>query len=109
MKRMGWVIYLRPEKKEEYLALHTDVWPGVLKTIKECGIKNYTIFLREPENLMFGFFEYHGSDYEADMAKMAADETTQKWWALTDPCQLPLSSSKKSEQWGPMREVFHCD
>lgn len=109
MIRMGWVIHLRPEKKDEYLTLHADVWPGVLDKIKECNIRNYTIFLREPENLMFGAFEYHGSSFEDDMARMAADPITQDWWALTDPCQLPLCTAEPTEQWAPMREVFHCD
>ena len=36
-------------------------------------MRNYTIFLREPENLLFGYFEYHGQDWAADSAKMAAD------------------------------------
>ena len=109
MQRMGWVIYLKPEKKQEYLDLHADAWPGVLKKISDCNIRNYTIYLREPENLMFGSFEYHGENFEDDMAKMAADETTKKWWALTDPCQTPLESAAPNEQWAPMREVFHCD
>lgn len=109
MKRMGWVIYLKPEKKQEYLDLHAAAWPGVLKMIRDSNIRNYTIYLREPENLMFGTFEYHGSDYEKDMAKMAADETTQKWWALTDACQAPLESAAAGEQWAPMQEAFHCD
>ncbi len=109
MKRMGWVIYLKPEKKQEYLDLHTNAWPKVLNMISECNIRNYTIYLREPENLMFGSFEYHGANFVEDMGKMAADETTKEWWALTDPCQTPLESTAPNEQWAPMREVFHCD
>ena len=40
-------------------------------------MRNYTIFLREPENLLFGYFEYHGDNWAADAAKMAADPKTQ--------------------------------
>jgi L-rhamnose mutarotase len=36
-------------------------------------MKDYTIFLREPENLLFAYWEYHGHDWAADAAKMAAD------------------------------------
>jgi L-rhamnose mutarotase len=109
MQRMGWVIRIRPEKIAEYKALHAAVWPGVLAMIKECGIRNYTIYLREPENLLFAHFEYHGHDFAADMARMAQDETTRRWWALTDPCQQGLESRKEGEWWAAMNEVFHSD
>lgn len=109
MQRMGWVIGIRPEKIAEYKALHAAVWPEVLATISACGIRNYTIYLREPENLLFAHFEYHGADFAADMARMAADETTCRWWKLTDPCQQALDSRKQGEWWASMIEVFHSD
>lgn len=109
MKRMGWVIRVRPEKIAEYKTLHAAVWPAVLDRISACGIRNYTIYLREPENLLFAHFEYHGEDFEADMARMAHDEATRRWWTLTDPCQDGLASRKEGEWWAPLVEVFHHD
>lgn len=109
MKRLGWVIRIKPEKIDEYKELHANAWPEVLEKISECNIRNYTIFLREPENLLFGMYEYHGDDFEADMARMAEDPATRRWWALTDPCQEPLGSRAPDEWWVPMEEVFHHD
>lgn len=109
MQRMGWVTQLKPGAIARYRKLHVDAWPSVLETITACNIRNYTIFLREPENLLFAAFEYHGGDYESDMARMKADPVTQEWWQLTDPCQQPLSSASSSEIWSPMIEVFHHD
>ena len=109
MQRMGQVIGLNAEKVEEYKRLHAAVWPDVLAMISECNIRNYSIFLKEPENLMFAYFEYHGTDFAADMAKMAADPTTQRWWSVCMPCQQPLDSRKDGEWWAGMEEVFHCD
>jgi L-rhamnose mutarotase len=109
MKRMAQIIRLRPEKMAEYNELHAAVWPDVLACIARCNIKNYSIFLREPENLLFAYFEYHGTDYAADMEKMKEDEATQRWWVLTDPCQEPLETRKPGEWWAPAREVFHTD
>ena len=107
MKRYGSVIKLRPEKREEYKELHANVWPDVLKMIHECNIRNYSIYYKD--GLLFSYFEYHGDDYEADMAKMAADPVTQSWWKLTDPCQEPLATRKPGEQWASMDEYFHVD
>jgi len=107
MKRYGMLIKVRPEKFDEYKELHANPWPGVLKTIHDCNIRNYSIYLKD--GFLFGYYEYIGDDYAADMAKMAADPVTQEWWKHTDPCQEPLSTRKEGEWWATMEEVFHCD
>ena len=112
VKRYGNVIGLRPEKLEEYKELHADVWPGVLKTIKDCNIHNYSIYLGELEEgkyYLFSYFEYTGDDFKADMDRMAADPTTQKWWEFCEPCQAPIPTRKEGEWWASMEEVFHCN
>ena len=107
MRRYGHVIKVKPEKLEEYKRLHAAVWPDVLKMIRECNIRNYSIFYRD--GYLFSYFEYIGDDYEADMAKMAADPVTQKWWELCKPCQVPLETCAPDEWWAVMEEVFHTD
>ncbi|MGQ7846124.1 L-rhamnose mutarotase [Granulosicoccus sp. 3-233] len=109
MQRMGMVIGLNADKVAEYKRLHADVWPGVLAKISECNIRNYTIFLKEPENLLFAYWEYHGSDFAADAALMAADPETQRWWSVCKPCQNPLETRKEGEWWAMMEDVFHLD
>lgn len=109
MRRMGMVIGLKPEKIAEYKDLHANAWPEILDQISACNIRNYTIFLHEPENLLFGYWEYHGDDFGDDAAKMASHPKTKEWWALTDPCQTPLESRADSEWWSMMEEVFHHD
>ncbi len=112
MKRYGMVIRLRPEKIEEYKKLHAAAWPDVLKMVTQCHIQNYSIYLRQLDDgqpYLFSYFEYVGSDFVADMAKMAADPTTQKWWAVCKPCQQPLESHAPDEWWANMEEIFHLD
>ena len=105
MQRYGMVIHVKPEKLKEYKELHANVWPEVLNKITECNIRNYSIYLID--NLLFSYFEYVGVDFDTDMAKMAADPTTQKWWDICKPCQAPLESREKEEWWANMKEVFH--
>lgn len=109
MQRMGMVIGVNPEQILVYQNLHSDVWPAVLARITKSNIRNYTIYLRQPENLLFGTWEYIGTDFEADMAAIAADPITQDWWALCGPCQVPLDSRAPGEWWAMMEEVFHHD
>ena len=109
MKRIGQVIRLRAGVIDEYKRIHLAVWPSVLKTIADCNIRNYSIFLKEPENVLFAYFEYHGVDFEADKRKMAADPETQRWWEITDPMQEPFEIRKDGEWWAVAEEVFHTD
>jgi L-rhamnose mutarotase len=107
MTRYGSVIKVRPESLAEYKKYHEAVWPDVLNTITKCNIKNYSIYLHD--GYLFAYFEYHGVDYKADMAKMAACPATQKWWAIMDPMQQPLDTRQPGEWWARMEEVFHLD
>jgi len=107
MQRYGMVIKVKPEKFQEYKQLHARVWPDVLKMIKESNIRNYSIYHKD--GYLFSYFEYVGDDFESDMAKMAADPTTQKWWDVCKPCQEPLETRAEGRWWASMEEVFHCD
>ena len=107
MRRYGMVIGVKAERLAEYTAHHADVWPEVLAMIRECNIRNYTIFHRD--GLLFATFEYVGEDYDADMAKMAADPKTQAWWTIMDPMQEPVPTAGDGEWWAPLEEVFHTD
>jgi L-rhamnose mutarotase len=112
MKRYGTVIGLKADKIDEYKQLHAAVWPDVLQMIGQCHIHNYSIYLRQFDDgrhYLFSYFEYTGDDFAQDTAKMAADPTTQRWWAVCMPCQQPLDKRCSDEWWASMEEVFHCD
>lgn len=109
MERMGMVIGLKGEHIDEYRRLHAETWPEILAKISECNITNYSIYLKEPENLLFGYWEYVGTDFAADAAKMAADPKTQEWWKICMPMQNPLETRKEGEWWAMMDEIFHHD
>ncbi|MBO6512251.1 MAG: L-rhamnose mutarotase [Roseibium sp.] len=109
MQRMGMVIGINPDDIPEYKRLHADVWPEVLERLRQSNITNYSIFLKEPENLMFSYWEYLGDDFASDDAAIAADPVTQRWWQLCGPMQRPLESRKQGEWWASMEEVFHLD
>ena len=109
MERMGFVIGLKPEVIAEYKRIHAAVWPEILAAIRASNIRNYTIFLREPENLLFATWDYHGSDFAADTAKIRTAPRMREWWDITDPMQVPLASRKEGEWWAPMENVFHTD
>lgn len=107
MKRFGMVVHVAPEKLEYYKELHRNVWEGVLKTIYDCNMRNYSIYLKD--DFLFSYFEYIGEDFEADMEKMGEDPISQEWWKETSPCQIPFDGEPEGTIWSTMEEVFHVD
>jgi L-rhamnose mutarotase len=112
VQRFGQVIGVKKESTPEYTKLHAACWPGVLKRIKECNIRRYSIYLAEvkpDEYYLFAYFEYVGDDFKKDMEIMKADPVTQEWWKHTDPLQYKLVTAKEDEWWHRIEEVFHTD
>ena len=106
LRRFAQLIKVKPEMLEKYRSLHANPWPCVLEKIRECNIRNYSIYLHR--DMLFAYFEYVGNDFEADMKKMADDDCTQGWWKQTDPCQESIDSASGS-WWLNLEELFHTD
>jgi L-rhamnose mutarotase len=112
VKYYGSIIELRPEKEREYRELHADVWPEVREAIAKANIRNFNIYVTEiaGKRLLVSHFEYVGSNSEADFASIGNDPTTkEKWWPLTDACQIRLPETPEGSQWKPMEQVMHLD
>lgn len=107
MRRVAQVIRVRPERVGEYEQVHSAVWPSVLETLRRHHVTNYSIYRHG--DLLFSYLEYTGDDYEADMAAVAADPETGRWWQVTDPMQEPVAEASDGEWWHPIPEVFHLD
>lgn len=105
MRRVAQLVGIKPEFFDEYVEAHAAVWPSVLEKLDECNIRNYSIFHHDGQ--LFGYFEYLGEDFDADMEKMADDPEIQRWWAYVLPMQTPVESRVAGEWWATMEEVFH--
>jgi len=112
VQRCGAVIGVKPEKLEYYKELHAHPWPSVNQAVTEANIRNYSIYLTQFDDgnwYLFGYFEYAGDDFEADMKKLAGDSEVKRWWKETDSCQRPLENREEGEWWKNMEEVYHLD
>ncbi len=107
MRRIAQIIGISEDRIAEYEALHADVWPTVLDRIAQSNIRNYSIFRHG--TTLFAYMEYVGDDFEGDMAAMAADPETQRWWDICMPMQRPLPERPEGSWWLDLPEVFHTD
>lgn len=74
-KRSAFVLHVRPDKLDEYVEAHREVWPELLAALRAAGIRNYTIFRNGNE--MFGYFE--ADDLEAAGSYLAAQDVNARW------------------------------
>jgi L-rhamnose mutarotase len=74
-ERTAFVLRVRPDKLDEYVRVHQEVWPEMLDAISAAGIRNYTIF--RDGNRMFGYFE--ADDLEAAGRYLAQQDVSTRW------------------------------
>jgi L-rhamnose mutarotase len=74
-QRSAFVLRVRPEKIDEYVEAHRNVWPEMLAALRDAGIRNYTIFRNGNE--VFGYFE--SDDLSAAASYMEAHEVNARW------------------------------
>jgi len=112
-RRFAQIVKLKPEFEEKYKECHANVWPEVLKQIKDCNIEDYSIFYDPDSHILFASFKYIGYDWAGDMEKMAENPKVQEWWRMTDSYQESLVEGAKSSLagsppwWKGLQEVFY--
>jgi L-rhamnose mutarotase len=104
--RIGMVIKIDSSRLKEYLSLHADSNSGVRDLLGKYNMKNFSIFLTRLDDgnyYEFGYYEYTGTDYKADMAALEALPRYKEWLNKCDPMQIPL---KGETSWKKMRQIF---
>jgi L-rhamnose mutarotase len=74
-QRSAFVLRVQPERIDEYVEAHSNVWPEMLEALSGAGIRNYTIF--RAGNEMFGYFE--ADDLEATGRYLAQQDVCTRW------------------------------
>ncbi len=82
------------------------VWPELQQELKEHGVRNYSIFLHENPEYLFGYFEIEdGALFE----KLGESEIMQRWWRyMTEVLVCESDQSLKAKE-DMLAEVFHLD
>jgi L-rhamnose mutarotase len=105
IKRVGMVVQLNDEHMDAYKKLHADSNPGVRDLLTKYNMANFSIFLHEIDGKWyeFGYYEYVGDDFEADMAALDAEPRNKEWLKICDPMQIPLEGETG---WAEMERVY---
>ncbi len=102
MNRVAFKIQLLPGNEAEYQKRHEEIWPELVELLKEAGISEYSIFLDQETNSLFGFLK---AEDPGLLDSLPTHAIMKKWWVYmsdvmeTNPDYSPLSS--------PLKEVFY--
>ncbi|MDR0833883.1 MAG: L-rhamnose mutarotase [Candidatus Symbiothrix sp.] len=102
MERIAFKMKLKPGFKAEYIKRHNEIWPEIAKLIKDSGISDYSIFLDEETNSLFGIQKVSG---EVSSQGLGSATIQQKWWDyMSDIMEVNPDNSPVSI---PLEEVFY--
>lgn len=88
-----------------YEALHKEVWPEIVKSIKSSGIEHMEIY--RISNRLFMVIEVNEDfSFDRKAALDAEDEKVQEWETLMWKYQQALPGAKPGEKWMIMDRIF---
>ncbi|HLP96056.1 MAG TPA: L-rhamnose mutarotase [Saprospiraceae bacterium] len=89
----------------EYEAYHRNVWPEIIQSIQDSGIRNLEIY--RVANRLFMIIEAEDDfSFEQKSAMDAANPRVQEWEELMWKYQQALPGAKPGEKWMIMEQIY---
>ena len=102
MERIAFKMKIFNGVEEEYKRRHDEIWPELKELLISSGIRDYSIFLDESTNNLFGILKVENAEA---LNSLPANAVMQKWWAyMKDLMECNDDNSPISI---PLKEVFH--
>src|ERR1700675_164027 len=79
MNRVAFKMKLFKGCEAEYKRRHDALWPELELLLKQSGIENYSIFLDEETNILFGYLTIAD---KTKLDELPKEPVMQKWWAF---------------------------
>lgn len=102
MARKAFKMFLNKGAEAEYKKRHEETWPEIKNLLKDAGFSNYSIFLDEETNVLFGVLNY---DDEIRYQNISLQPIMQKWWDYMK--DLMETNKDNSPQSADLTEVFY--
>ena len=102
MKRIAFKMQLNKGAEVEYKKRHDELWPELQQLLRSTGISDYSIFLDETTNSLFGLLKIEDAQLLDDLP---ANPLMQKWWLFMK--EIMESNPDNSPVSIPLKELFH--
>ncbi|GAB3973303.1 L-rhamnose mutarotase [Plantactinospora veratri] len=106
MRRVCFVLRVRPDRLAEYRQRHAAVWPEMLRALHAAGWHDYSLFLHD-DGLLVGHFRTE--DLAASLAAMEATDVNARWQAEMAPFFVGLDGRRPDEGFVVLDEIFNLD
>lgn len=104
MIRKAFKMKLFAGMEEEYKKRHNEIWSEMKSMIHEYGGHNYSIFLDEETNVLFGYIELED---EKLWNRSAEAEICKKWWHFMS--DIMETNSDESPVSVDLKNVFYLE
>lgn len=104
MQRVAFKMKLYKGKEDEYKKRHDEIWNELKDLLKQTGIKDYSIFLDEETNILFGYLIVTD---KTKLDELPKEPIMKKWWAYMK--DIMETNEDNSPVNIPLREVFYLD
>ena len=78
MEKHAFKMHLNPGMEAEYRRRHNEIWPELVRLLKEAGVSDYSIHLDRETNTLFGVL-WRTDDHR--MADLPSHPVMKRWWA----------------------------
>lgn len=102
MKRVAFKMKLFKGYEAEYKKRHDALWPELEALLKQAGISDYSIFLDDETNDLFGYLTIKDAGQLEELPKYPV---MQKWWAYMK--DIMETNDDNSPVNIPLKEVFY--
>lgn len=104
LEKHAFKMFLNPGMRDEYRRRHDEIWPELVDLLHEAGVSDYSIFLDEETNVLYGVL-WRRKDHT--MAALPQTAVMQKWWAHMADI---MATNEKNEPIAiELKPVFHME
>ena len=100
--RLAFKMKLFPGFEAEYKKRHDEIWPELQELLQQSGISEYSIFLDEESNSLFGVLKVTDPK---NMDDLPHQEIMKRWWEYM--ADIMESNPDNSPVSVPLKEVFY--
>ena len=105
MEKYAWKAIILDGKRDEYIKRHNEIWPELVKVLKNAGICNYSIW--NVSNELFGYYECEkGVAYAAEV--QSKSPVVDKWNEYMKDVMIMEMDEKTGAQ-PLMEQVFYLE
>lgn len=104
LKRICFLLQVKPDRLEEYKRWHDAVWPEMLSALRETGWNNYSLFLR-PDGLLIGYLET--DDFKRALSEISKREINRQWQEKMSGFFVKPEGLLPDQSMEVLEEIFH--